>query len=121
MKVRNGFVSNSSSSSFVIIMTEEQQHQWLEKLNAYEKQVVDALSCSTDMFSGMKVFIYSGMTGNYSSYEDLSIEILDEDKDLDEDEFYSKYNTTSVDDVYELWEEAQNKLPDDVLQHSVDC
>src|ERR1035437_5708095 len=118
MKIRNGFVSNSSSSSFVIIMTVEQEKEWLSELNPYELQVVKkgGLDREVKKFNGSDVVILGGMTGNYCFYEDFGLEITKEDKKLglDEEAICEKYD---LDEFYPggIWDSAESKIPKDAI------
>jgi hypothetical protein len=119
MKIRNGFVSNSSSSSFTVIMSPEQEKTWKEQLNVYEKQVVDeGVYRDEKEFNGQKVVVYSGYTGNYDCFDDMSLDLIPEDEELTEEELSDKYDCEFY--VSEFWYSAEEKLPDGALQLSVD-
>jgi len=125
MKIRSGFVSNSSSSSFTIVMTPEQEKEWRDNLDVYEKQVIDNsyLGRKEEKIGDFDVVIFSGMTGNWCFYEDFSVTLLPEDEDLSEEEFEEKYGYDNVDGIWpgELWYSAKDKLPKNVAEVEVDC
>ena len=86
MKIRNGFVSNSSSSSFVIILTKDQYTELLKTIDDYQKKVLDALGHEEAKVCGQDAIIFQGMQGNYSSFEDLFMDDYDDDAEMLTDE-----------------------------------
>ena len=98
MKNRNGFVSNSSTSSFVIIVAEEDFEDILSSFTEeeyYRKIVRELFTDDTVARNPAKTFSY--MSGNYNSleYEELSEELTNEieEKELnvDEEKFEAVY------------------------------
>ena len=74
MKIRNGFVSNSSSSSFVIIAPKEASDRVLERSHPYVRAVVDA-TMSEETFMGEKIVSYhEAYNDAYSPWEYIDIE-----------------------------------------------
>jgi hypothetical protein len=88
MKIRNGFVSNSSSSSFVYIIKAEKYDEFLSGLDDYKKEIIERLSPKKDVAFGIDVFIISGGLENTSSFDCMRI---DAGSDLNESEFKEKF------------------------------
>lgn len=87
MKIRNGFVSNSSSSSFMIALKEEDFNEIYKGLSPLEKELVDHLGTEEKKAFGINLRVLSGMEGNYSSFEDFSSDLElteEEESDLDD-------------------------------------
>lgn len=77
MKTRKGFVSNSSSSSFVIIIEKEEYERALETVHPYIKAVVLAVGMSEDKFAGKDVVIigtWSDASGSMFDYMEVDYE-----------------------------------------------
>ena len=73
MKRRIGFVSNSSSSSFVIVVTKEKWDEEFNKLHPYIKAHIDFLAShgvwKQTNFAGKDVVMFGYTSGNASPYE----------------------------------------------------
>lgn len=96
MKIRNGFVSNSSSSSFIVIASLSNHKRVLEKLDEYEQRVVNAImEKRSKKFLGREIIIgeESNSDGWYT-IGDISIEPKFKDGANEEDyrsEAWTKY------------------------------
>jgi hypothetical protein len=95
MKFREGFVSNSSSSSFVLVVKKEAYDLAAAEFDSTQLRFCEEFFDESNVL-GHPCMVVSGETGNYRFYQD----------------FYTdseKYDGTS-----ELWESIQNafgKLP----------
>jgi len=73
MKIREGFVSNSSSSSFVMVVSKKKWDEEYDKLHPYIKAHVDFLgehgTNKTGTFNGTEVMMFGYPSGNNSPYE----------------------------------------------------
>ena len=69
MKTRQGFVSNSSSSSFVIVTTKEVATQAKVGLSPYELIVVEFLESKVPPFCGNEIVLYHHTSGNQDVFE----------------------------------------------------
>jgi len=72
MKIRSGFVSNSSSSSFLMVVSQDTHDKVCANMSETEKKVVDMMT-SEENFGQMKVRVFSeasDMSGNKSN-EDM--------------------------------------------------
>jgi hypothetical protein len=86
MKTRNGFVSNSSSSSFVVVIPTDIAETVLQTLTPYEQAVAKHVRLSDKKFMGGKVAIFQGSTGNNDVWEygfDFEGDKSDEDNTYD--------------------------------------
>jgi len=115
MKIRNGFVSNSSTSSFVLIMSKASFEESFAKMDDYQKEVIDQLGYSEDKFLGNDIVVVSGCNGNRSSFEYM--EGFKTGIGMNETEFYETFGY----DQYP--EEAFDAIewPEDMILETVDC
>ena len=88
MKTRSGFVSNSSSSSFVYILLKDQYEELLKNVDEYQKAVLKELGHEEKQIFGQEAIVISGMNGNNSSFEYMNIDVY---SDLTDEEFREKY------------------------------
>lgn len=107
MKIRNGFVSNSSSSSFVCIVAKSAMDELIAtKFDNAQKAFVEQLFCVRSKF-GTEVYVAEGPYGdNYYFYEDFSYDPVDGDpEDI----------KTDGGDVWESVQDLINDLPDEMV------
>lgn len=95
MKIRQGFVSNSSSSSFVQMTTKENHEKALEKLSPIGKAAIMELACY-EQFLGKDVVViseYEDRDGNGSlDIENFDVDISQFGDDCKDDWYNSVYN-----------------------------
>lgn len=115
MKVRMGFVSNSSSSSFMICLGSALVPGLYEKLDDTEKKIADVLFTSKDNFSILQTMdgeMGEGFIENF--YEDTLEaipELYSEHVNLDKDSLYhGNYDLRS--DVQEIISDFTSKVQD---------
>jgi len=121
MKIRTGFVSNSSSSSFTIVMTKDQEQVWFDSMNVYEKQLIENSYIQREQhkLDTIEVAVYAGSQGDYSFYEEFNPERIDDDSELSDDELADKYGFDEF-RAWAIWEKVQLKLPKNIVDIDVD-
>lgn len=91
MKTRNGFVSNSSSSSFTVIVPKVAADKVMAKLSPYEKICVKYLR-RNKTFMGNDISIFQGMSGStYDTFEYFELP-RDYKKGSDDNEEYGPWD-----------------------------
>jgi len=66
MKIRTGFVSNSSSSSFVAVLAKDDFNKLLETLTPVAKTVISYLQIENKKLNNTEMIVYSAIEGNAS-------------------------------------------------------
>lgn len=115
MKIRTGFVSNSSSSSFVLLVEEQWYNACFEELSDYDKHVVKNCLVETTDILGVTCKVFEGSRlEDYSSLEDLP-------KHKEEENIKLYYEIIEMrDDAFERFEEKIFKDKTKVYCHTVD-
>ena len=76
MKIRNGFVSNSSTSSFVLIMTKEKYEESTKDFDDDKKNAIATLASNSN-FMGKDVVVFKDLTTQDGySYASCALENL---------------------------------------------
>ena len=99
MKLRTGFVSNSSSSSFVLVISKKDHEEALKQMPAAAEKLFDYLDCSEGKIGDVELVLFgewsdAGGSGTWN--------YIDEDLGgLEEGEI------EGAEDWYEVWEQYQ--------------
>lgn len=117
MKTRNGFVSNSSSSSFIIVCTLDDHKKALENLHPYYRAWVEQLAgYEESVFLGREIVIVTAMEDgdSYSVTYDGEIpeEVL---KWYDPDDFEGGSAITGARSCLEAYHKALKAVTGDIV------
>ena len=70
MKIRSGFVSNSSSSSYVLIVPKEAYEEVYAASDPYTQEIIDYIHEDECLVLGQPCHILSWFSGNRNTFED---------------------------------------------------
>ena len=100
MKIRNGFVSNSSSSSFVMLVTKEAHEKALKELTAYQKAVIDKITYEETLFGREAVSFSQWHSNGGSCWEymelDVNEELIEDGEDTDIWDIADKWKNLAI-------------------------
>lgn len=112
MRQRNGFVSNSSSSSFILITTEENWNRAKENLHPYQVAVAEAIKAGPVAAFGQQLVHFSTYSNHGGSWAEY-VEVDYEGKYPE-----SKWTTEDEPDHYEAFEAVCRELQKgDCIEH----
>lgn len=116
MKFRTGFVSNSSSSSFVLITTVEYWQQVKQTLHPYVVAVAEAIMSKPKKALGKNLITFSTWTNHGTSW----IEYLDVDYEgvVPKDPQYD--GDSEEDYAWDTALEALRQNPDEIFEHETE-
>lgn len=85
MKIRQGFVTNSSSTSYTVVIEKEYFNDLMKNFSPFVKAVCKALADGdTHKFLGKEVKVITWGSGNNDTIEYLDVDVEPSDKELDE-------------------------------------
>jgi len=127
MKIREGHVSNSSSSSSILFTTKDNYDRALEKAKPFVKAVAMALATFPEnKFLGKQMVFFATYTdnGGGDNFEYLDVDFENEEnEDEDEDEEDEDGEYEESEDKSEAWgsfEKILREKPEEVIEGSVD-
>ena len=104
MKTRNGLVSNSSTSSFILVVTEKAHLEALSKFNDTEKKVLNKIM-EIGVFAGIPIRSFGEITDmGGESYPDI-YDLIRENVTKGEIEEFD-----DIEDLRDLFEDYQNTV-----------
>ena len=114
MKVRNGLVSNSSTSSFILITTKEHYEKSMKDVHPYVKAVGEALK-SVSKFLDKEILVFATHMGRggEGTLDWITIDYDDEKPD-------TKYGEMTPYDAFEIIEEELGTDKNYVFTHDED-
>lgn len=115
MKIRNGFVSNSSSSSFVVVVSKKDADEVINEMNAYEQAVINFIK-KNQKFMGKEVSVFTCMSGNMDSWEYC----FDSDKEAEK----AGIDPDEAPFPVEVWDDFVDKLKEkttDIIYSEESC
>ena len=121
MKIRNGFVSNSSSSSFVLVTTTENWERVKKELHPFEVKVAESILGKERTFLGQEVVSFSTWCTEGGSWAEYAY--IDDWREYLEDVKDSFYSKSSSGACIAAWEVVQKKFcenEEQVLINEVD-
>jgi len=108
MKIRNGFVSNSSSSSFVLVSTKESYDKAIKKLNKEAAETIkNAVSFDKIGTQEVAVIAYHQCDGEYYAYG-----VDNKDASFPSKHKSPEFPKCEDDDMYEYSEKISGILSD---------
>ena len=122
MKIRNGFVSNSSSSSYVIVCSEKAHKKALEALHPYYQKWLENLHAEKQKFAGLSVRVVN-VTFYTEDEEPMEWDgeypkgamVWDGDYCEDDVEKKTVKKWVPANDVLDIYERALRKVSKDVI------
>ena len=72
MKIRSGFVSNSSSSSYLLIVPKETHEEVYPLLNPYCQETINYIIEGPLTILGQECYVLNWWSGNINTFEDWS-------------------------------------------------
>lgn len=93
MKIRTGFVSNSSSSSYVVLITPDDLEKVLSQMDAFGRAIAEQyLNLKKVHHFGLDLISFSWSSGNIDSFEDVNFgklkQLMGEEYDSTSDAAY---------------------------------